>query len=223
MASYVQSRIIFHKELPRYFIEKLEDEGLLQAVVPLADVVRNTSVPTALMTYYHTFFVGNDYKVDDKCPDEYYQLFKNLESNKEEYGFSDLMDYTDFVGTSDSIDEEFHDHELFFYTKWSTLSTNFLKELAKICPDFSYFYSGEELWGGEIDYRDGELEYDTGWTEPLYSIKQVEIDGRTIGIYHLEAWDKDGYSPGYYRDEYFDNYLGESLQRAIEKLKEDGL
>lgn len=191
----------------------------------------SSDIHYALLGIYNKF-VKNGYKLNGiDIPNEHVGFFLTLKRNKELYGFSCSRDYEDFVGTLQLYDESLSDCsltyepdcDLTFESKWNPLTINFLNKLSEFCPNFYYSYDGEEGWGGEIEYNDGELFYRTEWGCPEYSEEQVVVDGNEVEIYRLINWDKDGYNPGYYKDDFFNEYLGETLEEAIKYLRENGL
>lgn len=222
MANYVDSYISFDSDVSSEFKRKVVEEGLLETVVPIPDEIINIYPHYSILDLYRKF-VSNSYSVEGiKLPNDKVEFFWQLSEDKEMYGFSDNRDYEDFVGTSGVCYENWYNNDLKFESKWTPLSMDFLKILAKDYPSFTYHYQGGEMWGGEISFYKGELDYETEWSSPDMEICDVNIEGVEVEFYRLIAWDKDGYKAGYYKDDYFDFFLGETLEEAIENYKKDG-
>ncbi len=101
-----------------------------------------------------------------------------------------------------------------FTTAWGPLSEEIIEMLANDIPDFWYTYEEEQGWGAEIEYTDGEETSRLEWDLPDWE----ETDHDEILFLTTDYQNGDGYfKKGYYMDWSIHEYLGDTLEEAIEE------
>ena len=102
-----------------------------------------------------------------------------------------------------------------FTTAWNSVSELIINKLSKDIPSFAYFYEEEQGWGAAIDMVDGEVVRSLEWDAPDWE----ETDHDDIQYLSNDYENGEGkFSKGYYNDYCLCDYLGGTIEEAIEEI-----
>ena len=160
-------------------------------------------------------------KVDDKnipvTEEEKQSLLKK-------FGATNWYDYK--LNTYDTkwgdceLEVDIEGGQLNYNTAWSPVGDKILNMFAKDFPDFNYWYEEETGWGGERDYKKGEVVRNMEYDEPEWEQTEYEIGDSVYTITELKEehpnFDDDG--KGFYID-YSHEFAGKTLEEAKKFVK----
>lgn len=111
-----------------------------------------------------------------------------------------------------------------FESAWSTIGENIIEMFAKDFPDFNFWYEEETGWGGNVQYKNGEVYHTHSYDEPEWEDEiQVDIvttkETFTTYIAYLKN-DHPMYENGvgFYEEYSNDQYLGKTLDESKDVL-----
>lgn len=145
----------------------------------------------------------------------------------EKYGFSDWYTWslhnwnTKWGDCSLEIDQCSFSCDLRFESAWSPICDSILDMFAKDFPDFSYWYEEECEWGGERDYEGGVCIQESNYNEPEWrEEEEIKIEGLSVNASYLEEEHPSyEYGVGYYEDYCRDQFLGKTIEDAVNTLE----
>ena len=145
----------------------------------------------------------------------------------EKYGFSDWYTWslhnwsTKWGDCSLEIDQCSFSCDLRFESAWSPICDSILDMFAKDFPDFRYWYEEECEWGGERDYEGGVCIQESNYNEPEWrEEEEIKIEGLSVNASYLEEEHPSyEYGVGYYEDYCRDQFLGKTIEEAVNTLE----
>ena len=105
-----------------------------------------------------------------------------------------------------------------FTTAWAPPSSEIIKQLAQIIPDFDFLWEEEQGYGEHIIYQNRVIAHFHEWEIPEF----IDVEGMD-NVFELTApyqYISDVHPAGFYADRNIESYLGESLTEAKATLKE---
>ena len=146
---------------------------------------------------------------------------------KERYGYTDWYEWslnnwnTKWGDCSLEINNCSISCELRFESAWSPICDSILKLFAKDFPDFSFWYEEECEWGGDKEYVNGECVYENSYDEPEWrDEEEIKIKGLSVNASFLEEEHPSyEYGVGYYEDYCRDQFLGKTIEDAVNTLE----
>ena len=133
------------------------------------------------------------------------------------YGYNNWYDwaYHNWGTKWGCYDNEYEDGSYRFTTAWSPINNELLDVFIKDIPDFYYIWEEEQGFGEEIEFTNGEQLNILKWDIPEWD----ETDHDEVWLLAVEWEGPQGkFEVGYYRDQDFQAYLGETYEQAIDNL-----
>ena len=111
--------------------------------------------------------------------------------------------------------------ELRYETAWSPICNTIIEMFAQDFPNFRYWFEEECEWGSEIEYIDGECVHEFSYDEPCWrEEEEIKIEGLSVYASFLEEEHPSyGDGVGYYEDYCRDQFLGKTIEEAIDTLE----
>lgn len=218
MANMVDSVFTIHCEMTperQRILDHIGKVGFYEHYLPLPKEFRRIGFSPRLVEFERLLKSNTEVGINHFSKEEL-EMLDNMRYNKETFGFYTESEYFyDKWGCVGDI-VTYYDSETLTInveTKWVPIKGSVLDMFTEDFPSHYYEYNEETGWGGEEMYVNGELEYCSEWDAPEY--EEIEVDDDYIC--HLTSPYRDK-KIGYYRDSTFEEFLGETENKAIYNL-----
>lgn len=150
---------------------------------------------------------------------EVVELGLQYQANLEKYGYTTWYDWCRYNwGTKwGCCNVEINDNVITYSTAWSPLDTDIMEMFAKDFPNFTYEWEEEQGFGAVIEVEDGEASIVEDYDIPDIEYIEDESLGEFKELYLLKT-EHRGKQTGYYDDWGLTEYLGETLEEALENV-----
>ena len=116
-----------------------------------------------------------------------------------------------------SFDNELEDDFKYdFSTAWSPPSDDIIEMFARDFPNFEYIWEEEQGFGYKFEYENGQIISTHKWDLPEW--EPTKNDEITFLTENYTDFDHNTYEKGYYREYGIHEYLGKTINEAIENL-----
>lgn len=215
MPNHVYAQITVSEKYSKK-LEEISKVGLCRYYKPMPDELINTSSPARIVTQSEY-----DKQMEKNKTDKFKHYPLTIDRQKmllDKYDADNWYDwaYVNWGTKWGCYDNEYDDGTYRFTSAWGPIDSSIILELlVKDIPTFSYYYEEEQGWGAEFEFENGEETSGFEWDLPDWDSTDHD------DIYFLENDYQNGignYKKGYYGYGSLDEYLGDTLEEAIEEL-----
>jgi len=196
-------------------LKEISNVGLCRYYRPMPEELVQTTSPTRVVTEKE---YAKQMKENETAKFKSYPITKDRRQYLlDNYGYDNWYDwaYKNWGTKWGCYDGEYDDGIYSFTTAWNSVSELIINKLSKDIPSFEYFYEEEQGWGAEIDMVDGEVVRSLEWDAPDWE----ETDHDDIQYLSNDYENGEGkFSKGYYNDYCLSDYLGGTIEEAIEEI-----
>lgn len=196
-------------------LQEIAKVGLCRYYRPMPEELVQTTSPTRVVTEKE---YAKQMKENETAKFKSYPITKDRRQYLlDNYGYDNWYDwaYKNWGTKWGCYDNECDDGMYRFTSAWGPIDDSIIELLSKDIPTFSYSYEEEQGWGAEFEVEDGEIVNSLEWETPDWE----ETDHDDIQYLSNDYENGEGkFSKGYYNDYCLSDYLGGTIEEAIEEI-----
>ena len=196
-------------------LQEIAKVGLCRYYRPMPEELVQTTSPTRVVTEKE---YAKQMKENETAKFKSYPITKDRRQYLlDNYGYDNWYDwaYKNWGTKWGCYDNECDDGMYRFTSAWGPIDDSIIELLSKDIPTFSYSYEEEQGWGAEFEVEDGEIVNSLEWETPDWE----ETDHDDIQYLSNDYENGEGkFSKGYYNYYCLSDYLGGTIEEAIEEI-----